>query len=265
MMQPELFERLQELAQTPRLLVASDYDGTLAEIVLTPAFAFPTTAAIRALRAAGELAATTTAIVSGRSLKDLSGFLGAERPHYLVGSHGAEWQSEGVVLATEQQDRLTDVATIISSIVNQGHGLSRELKPAGVALHFRGVAPSVAEAALVAAIERCGRVPGVNVRHGSEVVEFMVVEVNKADAVRRLRRTTGATGVIFVGDDLTDEDAFRTLSTGDLGIKVGPGETGAHFRVGSVPAVAAVLDAIGSLRREWAQRHLLPTGGHGLP
>lgn len=261
-MQPELLERLQALAQTPHLLVASDYDGTLAEIVATPAFAFPSTAAIRALRAVGEVAATTTAIVSGRSIKDLLDFLGAGRPEYLIGSHGAEWQREGVVLTTVQQNRLTDVAAIVSSIVNQGNGLSRELKPAGVALHFRRVVQPVAEAAVAAAIEQCGRVPGVNVRRGSEVVEFMVVEVNKGEALQRLKYVSGATGVFFIGDDLTDEDVFRTLSTDDLGIKVGPGETSAHFRIGGVPAVAAVLDAIGSLRREWVQRRLLPKGGH---
>ncbi len=88
-MDPELFDRLRTLARTRHLLVASDYDGTLAELVLTPAFAFPNTMAIKALCALGEAAATTTAIVSGRSLKDLSEFLGVERPDYLIGSHGA--------------------------------------------------------------------------------------------------------------------------------------------------------------------------------
>lgn len=259
-MQPELLDRLRALAHTPHLLVGSDYDGTLAEIVLTPEFALPSTAAIKALRALGEVASTTTAIVSGRSLKDLYDFLGAGRPDYLIGSHGAEWQRAGVVLTTEQQTRLNQVAAIVASIADQGSGLIREVKPAGVALHFRRAVQPVAEAAVLAAIEQCGKVPGVNVRRGSEVIEFMVVEVNKGDAVRRLRYVAGATGVFFIGDDLTDEDVFRTLSTDDLAVRVGPGETDAHFRIGGVAEVAALLSALGSMRRDWAQPDLLPRG-----
>ncbi len=162
---------------------------------------------------------------------------------------------------TEQQQRWTKVAAIVTSIVEQGDGLSRELKPAGVALHFRRVSPGVAEAALETAIERCGTVPGVNIRRGSEVIEFMVVEANKGDAVKRLKYVVGATGVVFIGDDLTDEDVFRTLSKDDLAVRVGPGETDAHFRVAGVAEVAALLSALSAMRRECAQRQLLPAEG----
>lgn len=258
-MQPDLLERIRTLARTPILLVGCDYDGTLAEIAPDPAMATPNVAALNSLRALAEIPWTRTAVVSGRSMKDLDLFLGSAGSELRVGSHGAEWCRTGVDLTPDQKSRLNQVAGVITSIVKDFRGLSCERKPAGVTLHVRVANRRVAEAAIAAAVACCGQLAGVHVRRGSEVVEFMVVEANKGDAMGRVKHATGATGVLFVGDDLTDEDVFKTLATDDVAIKVGPGSSAARHRVADVTQVAQVLDTLASLRRDWVNsRNLVP-------
>ncbi|MGQ0628814.1 MAG: trehalose-phosphatase [Phycisphaerales bacterium] len=252
-MHPDLRSRLECLARTPLLLVACDYDGTLAEIVQDPARATPDAAALVAFGSNHATPRTATAAVSGRSMADLRAFLGTQVPSYLVGSHGAEWQHAGVTLSIEERDRLVQVAGIIATIVDEQPGLRYELKPAGVALHVRQASRTIADAAVASAIDRCGGLPGVHIRHGSQVVEFMVVLANKGDAVKRVRHACGATGVLFIGDDITDEDVFRTLSGDDVSVKVGEGETVAGHRVGSIAEVAEVLGFIAAQRGAWAR------------
>lgn len=258
-MQPDLSSRLRMLARTPLLLVASDYDGTLADFVTDPARALPDVGALNAFRALQEVPWTSTAIVSGRSLSDLAGFLGDFAPSYMVGSHGAEWQHAGVPMTIDARDRLLQIAGVIGTIVGAHPGLRRELKPASVALHVREASEAIANAAIASAVDRCGALPGVHTRHGSRVVEFMVVSATNGDAATRARKDSGATGVLFIGDDATDEDVFKTLTGDDVTVKVGEGETAARHRVNGVAEVGEVLRFIAAERAAWARaRGLVP-------
>ncbi|NKW21571.1 trehalose-phosphatase, partial [Rhodococcus hoagii] len=87
----ELRRALSTVARTPRLLVASDYDGTMAPIVSDPEKAYPHAESVRALRALAGLAATTAAVISGRALKDLATLSRLPAEVQLVGSHGSEF------------------------------------------------------------------------------------------------------------------------------------------------------------------------------
>lgn len=261
-MQPDLKSRLETLARTPLLLVASDYDGTLADIVTDPALALPDVGALNAFRSLQDAPWTATAIVSGRPMSDLTKFLGESVPSYLAGSHGAEWQCSGVTLAIEERDRLLQVAGIIANIVEGQPGLRCELKPAGVALHVRAASGAIADEAITSAIERCGKLTGVHIRHGSQVVEFMVVSANKGDAVKRARHAAGSTGVLFIGDDITDEDVFKTLTGDNVSLKVGEGETTARHRVNSIAEVAEALRFIADQRAAWVNTRCLVPLGH---
>lgn len=258
-MQPDLRSRLEVLAQTPLLVVACDYDGTLAELVSDPALALPDVDALEALSSIQGVPWSATAIVSGRSISDLTELLGGCAPSLLVGSHGAEWRRSGVTLSAEERNLLVEVAEVVADIVNGQPGLRYELKPASVALHFRASPKPVADTAVRSALDRCGQLPGVHVRHGNQVVEFMVLSANKGDAVKHVRQASGATGVLFIGDDLTDEDAFTTLTGDDVSIKVGEGETTARHRVSGIADVAEVLRFIATQRAAWASaRCLIP-------
>ncbi len=55
--------------------------------------------------------------------------------------------------------------------------------------------------------------------------------------------------MLFAGDDVTDEDALRSLGAGDLGVRIGGGETAATLRVDDIAAFVTVLEQIARLRR----------------
>ena len=83
----------------------------------------------------------------------------------------------------------------------------------------------------------------------AEVLELAVVETSKGTALDVLRKRTGADAVLFAGDDVTDEKAFAVLRPGDLGVKVGPGETAAEYRVDDPEQMVALLALLSEERR----------------
>ncbi len=83
------------------------------------------------------------------------------------------------------------------------------------------------------------------------VVELAVIDADKGSAIERLRRESGADVVLFVGDDVTDEDAFAVLGAADIGIKVGEGTTLATYRVADTDETADLLNLLVELRTAW--------------
>lgn len=258
---------LDDLALTPRLLVALDFDGTLAPLVDEPLTArmLPEAAeAVAALVAAPE---TTVAFVSGRSLADLRHIAEHDDASAiaLAGSHGAQWWHPRGMVQNEAGDAvLTDaVATptlaeetlrdelrgAAEAAVADIDGAWIEPKTFGFGVHSRLVDPArAADAhervdALIA-----DRAPGWRRRVGHSITEYAFRDEGKDTAVARLRALTRATGVLFAGDDVTDEDALRSLEPGDVGIRVGAGETAATVRVADERELAGVLRALAHRR-----------------
>ncbi len=93
----ELRRALVQLARTPRLLVACDYDGTLSPIVADPEQARPLPESVNALRSLASLSSTTVAVISGRALRDLATLSRLPSEVHLVGSHGSEVRAPGTV------------------------------------------------------------------------------------------------------------------------------------------------------------------------
>jgi trehalose-phosphatase len=129
-----------------------------------------------------------------------------------------------------------------------------ELKPTGFAFHYRNADQAAADAAVAELLATVQELNELHIRHGKKVIELSVVNMNKGQALLRLRRTLEATAVIFLGDDLTDEDVFTMLGPGDLGIKVGEGPTAAAHRVADTGAVGRLLARASALRRAWTAR-----------
>lgn len=264
-MTPELIERLKAIARTPLLLVACDFDGTLSELVADPSSACLHPRALAALDRCISMAWTSVAIISGRSLSDLRARLGELRPQFMAGSHGAEIADAGLELSSRQAESLDRLEQILDRIAHRVHGVRVEKKPASVVLHYREASRSDGLASAEAAISECASLPEVHVRHGSMVVEFMVVSASKGDTLHLARHRRGATGVIFIGDDVTDEDAFRSLSPHDLSVHVGDGQSIASHRVASVADVAELLDSLAVVRADWIRgRHMTPLEQCGL-
>lgn len=251
----DLPTRLVELAHTPVLLVATDFDGTLAPIVSEPSLAKPNRKAIAALHSLAMMPQTHAAVISGRALHDLTALSGASKAIHLVGSHGCEFDSDfgrGLDPAlAELRDRILRELTAIADAES---GFLVETKPASVALHYRNASELSSERAIARISRGSARDHRVQVKHGKKVVEFSVVKSDKGTGLAAIRRRVGATAVLFMGDDRTDEDAFSMLRSSDVAVKVGEGPTGARFRVSDCTEVAEVLASLSALREEWSTR-----------
>ncbi|MCG8915298.1 trehalose-phosphatase [Actinokineospora sp. PR83] len=248
----ELRRAIVQLARTPRLLVACDYDGTLAPIVEDPEKARPHTESVGALRSLAGLHETTTAVISGRALRDLATLSRLPSEVHLVGSHGSEFDV-GFVHALDAAARELHqrVEAELDKLVDGAVGVQLEVKPASIAVHVRRTDPETAERVL--GLVRSGPCTwaGVQVTEGKAVVELAVVQTDKGHALDVLRHQVGATAAIFVGDDVTDEKAFARLSGPDLGVKVGEGESLAGYRIADPVAVAKMLAFLLEERRNW--------------
>lgn len=242
----DLHAALAELAAAPRLLVALDFDGVLAPLVDVPSDSRPLPAAAAALNVLAALPETTVALVSGRGLADLAAVSGFGPPIRLVGSHGGEFDDGGAVLDDVQRARLDALTAELETLVEGGVRL--EHKPAGVAVHVRNVAPDVATRVLDAVRAGPAARPGIDATPGKNVLDLAVLQVNKGLAVDVLRDRLGADAVLFAGDDVTDETAFAVLRDGDVGVKVGDGDTAAAHRVAGPPDIADLLEHLAALR-----------------
>jgi len=248
----EFQTRLAKLARTPVLLVATDYDGTLAPIVSNPVDARPYREGIVALRNLAALANTQVSVISGRSLSDLAQLSGAPDNVHLVGSHGSEFDPGFSARMTDSERELhARLVTDLESIALNDTGLAVETKPASIAFHYRNAEELVASDAVRAILEGPAKAPGVQMRTGKKVIELSVVPTDKGHALESLRRRFGATAAIFIGDDVTDEDAFKTLSGPDMAIKVGTGESVAAFRLDGPKQVARMLARLAEEREAW--------------
>ncbi|HUQ54364.1 trehalose-phosphatase, partial [Lentzea sp.] len=223
----ELRRAIVQLARTPRLLVASDYDGTLAPIVADPEQARPLPESVNALRSLASLHETTSAVISGRALRDLATLSRLPGEVHLVGSHGSEFDVGFVhALDADAKALLRRLEAALEEIADGQEGVQLEVKPASVAVHVRRAASEAIGEAVLSAV-RSGPCTweGVQVTEGKAVIELAVVETNKGQALDILRHQVGATAAIFLGDDVTDEKAFARLSGPDVGIRVGAGES----------------------------------------
>ncbi|MEV7973788.1 trehalose-phosphatase [Cellulomonas sp. NPDC089187] len=236
----------------PPLLVALDFDGTLAPLQDDPEQSRMSEAA------AGALATLVTrpdrvrvALVSGRALGDLYRLAAPPVGTVLIGSHGAEralvaehgLDRQDIRLTPEQADTLDALGSRMQSVARGRDGVWVETKPAAVVVHTRLAEESVRAQAEAEALT-IGHELGSAVLHGKNVVEVSVLTADKGSAVTSLRMELGAGAVLYAGDDVTDEHAFAALGPEDIGVKVGEGRTVAAHRVAGTDAMTALLVAL---------------------
>lgn len=247
-MTPDLRAAIGRIAAVPTLLVSTDYDGVLAPIVNDPATAYPLPAAVDALRELTALPSTSVALLSGRALTDLSRLSGLGGEALLVGTHGVEFD-DGFAIPPEAAALRTQLIGELRPMVAAVPGAALEEKIASAAVHVRNADPDAGEKLLAGVADGPGSQPGVQSTAGKKVLELAVVETSKGTALDVLRDRTGADAVLFAGDDVTDEKAFAVLRPGDVGVKVGPGETAAQYRVGDPQQMVGVLTLLAEERR----------------
>jgi trehalose 6-phosphate phosphatase len=237
------------------LLVALDFDGTLAPLQDDPARSRILPDGVAPLAALVTHDGVDLALVSGRALHDLHALAEVPAGTYLIGSHGAErarvtrhgLDRDVVQLSDEQADRLAELGAQASGVARGRDGVWVETKPTAVVVHTRLAEPADAQAAEAAALALGERL-GSGVLHGKDVVEISVLHASKGEALTALRDELGARVVVYAGDDVTDEHAFEALGDRDVAIKVGTGETLARHRAADpqemVEALAALAAAL---------------------
>ncbi|WP_309232957.1 trehalose-phosphatase [Blastococcus sp. TML/C7B] len=218
--------------------MASDYDGVLAPLVDVPSEAVPQPGAAEALARLAAAPGVTVALVSGRGLADLQRTSGLTGELRWIGSHGAEFDGP---LTGELAERRDALAARFADLVAGTPGARLEVKPAAVAVHVRQVTDRPAAAALLAAAGALVD-PSLTVKPGKDVLEVAVTDADKGSALRRLAAELGAAGVLYLGDDVTDEDAFRALGADDVTVKIGEGVTAAAHRVPDPAAAVQLLE-----------------------
>jgi trehalose-phosphatase len=241
---------LRRFAARRPVLVALDFDGVLAPIVEVPSAARALPESAAAVQALSGRDGVTVALVSGRALYNLRTIAQPPPGAVLVASHGAELA--GAPPPDVPRDVLERVVAALEAVAADHPGTTLELKPASAVLHTRQAERDVAARATSAALQAARRIPEASVLHGKEVVEVVVVRADKGSAVLGLARRLDAAAVLYVGDDVTDEHAFRALAgrpggDDDVTVKVGPGETAAARRVAGPAEVTALLHRLASL------------------
>jgi trehalose 6-phosphate phosphatase len=235
-----------------RPVVFLDYDGTLTPIVEHPDDAVLSEPMRRALRALAET--HPVAIVSGRDRRDVAAKVALDEIYY-AGSHGfdiagpngfheergAEFRSMLEVAAVELDEQLAAMS-----------GAWVERKRYAVAVHYRQAAPDAEEAIRLIVEDLARRHPSLRASGGKKIFEVRPnLEWDKGRAVLWLQEALGLTGdefvPVYVGDDETDEDAFRVLEGGEgLGVVVDGSHrpTKASLALAGPDEVATFLDRL---------------------
>jgi trehalose 6-phosphate phosphatase len=240
-----------ELEARPKpWLIGVDVDGTLSPIVPRPENARLAPGAADALHALATREDVWVVVVSGRPLDDLRHLFEIPKSVMLVGSHGAEFDlSAGLhehpqPKTTDEVERLRAVTVLLERAAASLPGGWVEHKPFAVALHYRLADPAAAAPVVAALDDELHARGDLTIHHGHMVLEVAVRRTSKDGAVRFLRERLHPATVVFIGDDDSDEHVMQHLEAGDLGVKVGGGETAAPHRLREPTEVVAFLAAL---------------------
>ncbi len=210
-----------------------DYDGTLTPIVNAPDMAI-LSKEIRALILRLK-EKTPVAIISGRSLEDVKLRVGIEDIIY-SGNHGAEiWDGEKTVINqdhTEKRAFLEELIGRLGAALARIHGVIIEDKGVTASIHFRMVKPrDLAEFLDLFARATEGSETSFRITSGKKVFEIRPLDIwNKGDAVNWINKNFyPGRKTIYIGDDTTDEDAYRAIKDGGLSLSVGTSPESDYF------------------------------------
>jgi trehalose 6-phosphate phosphatase len=248
-----------------RLAVFLDYDGTLTPIAARPEMAVLAEEMRETVRSLAELC--PVAIVSGRDRLDVEQLVQIESLIY-AGSHGFDIAGpEGGEIEFEQGSSflasLDQAEQAFSQELSAVTGARIERKKFSIAVHFRGVARQD-EARVEPIVDAVlARSPDLRKGLGKKVFELQPgIDWHKGKAVLWLLEALGLNAddvvPVYVGDDVTDEDAFRALASQTqhgIGIVVTetPRPTAAQYSLKSTDEVQTFLHQLSAMLRVTAQ------------
>ena len=225
------------------VLLAFDYDGVLAPLVKAPGGA----AMRRGTRALLVRLARLypVAVVSGRAWRDTRRLSEGVVPH-VVGNHGFELLRPLPVPAATLR-AVRGWRRQLEADLAEVPGIHFEDKRSTLAIHY-GLS-SAWRRAQEAVYQAANRLTGTRLVPGKKVLNVLPHDFpNKGDAVRALLARFGLSAALYLGDDVTDEDAFRLGSPLVLGVHVGPGPSLAPWKIARQERVDELLALLVALR-----------------
>jgi trehalose-phosphatase len=231
------------------VLIGLDVDGVLAPIVDHADDAVLLAGIADTLRDVAALPGVHVAVVSGRSLAGLEQF-GFGTDVDVIGSHGMETRDAAMAPLSDRERARLHALEEAAAVAAQraGAGAWVERKPASVVLHVRQADASAATSAIAGFADAVASIGDATSKRGSGVLEAFARHADKGTALVALGARLGVATTVFVGDDITDEDAFAQLSPGDVAIKVGDAPTIAPHRLRDPDAVLEFLRTLGDAR-----------------
>jgi trehalose-phosphatase len=252
---PSALEHVQEIARSgDRLAVFLDYDGTLTPIVSHPEDAWLSDSMRQTLRSLA--ARVPVAILSGRDLDDVRGRVLVDGIVY-AGSHGFDIAGAGGLrreLGAAYLPVLEIAERELREALDEITGAQLERKHFSVAAHYRNVSENDVFKVAVAVDAVAARHRELRRINGKKVYELLPdIDWNKGKAVLWLLETLelkrGSALPIFIGDDRTDEDAFRALEKRGVAVLVSeqPQVTAASYCLNNPEEVECFLQKITDL------------------
>ncbi len=230
-----------------KVLVAFDYDGVLAPLVTEPSGAHMRTVTRSLLRRV--IDRYPVAVVSGRAWRDVATFVDGLSPT-IVGNHGFELGRPVPVPASVAR-KVRGWRRRLERALAGVEGVHFEDKRSTLAVHY-GLSHAWRRAEK-AVYEAANQLEGTRLIPGKKVLNVLPHDFpSKGDAVRTLIARLGCDGAVYVGDDVTDEDAFAVGPPLVFGVHVGKGPSLAPWRLpeqADVDRLLRVLIAARATRR----------------
>ena len=259
----QVYSQVKELVATRRPVVFLDFDGTLSDITAHPDSATLVDGAAEALRALAEQC--PVAVISGRDLADVRERVKVDEVWY-AGSHGLELMAPDGTYhenagAADLIGTLARAACRLAEMIGDISGIELEHKRFAVAVHYRNADPADIDR-VTAAVRSLGRSEGLRTTAGRKVIElrpnlywekgttlnWLLERIHASDCA------TDAASVlpIYIGDDITDEDAFDAVQFDGVGIVVRHNEHGDRPSAAmfSLESPSTVVEFIGRLARD---------------
>ncbi|MEW6424671.1 MAG: trehalose-phosphatase [Bacillota bacterium] len=244
----------EKVAEHEKVLLMMDYDGTLVPIAPTPGQARPAGKLLKILAQLAQRPEYRLAVLSGRRLEELGELLPVPGL-YLAGVHGAAIKKpDGAVVpllkGTDTEKVIAELSALATGLMGGRPGFLVENKRYALAIHYRLAGAAAAGEVLPAFIkesEKLRRQFALELLEGKEILEVRPKGLHKGEPVSWLKKNFPGYFSAFLGDDTTDEDAFRDLkkNTG-LGILVSehPRPSNARLRLKSPAEVRQFLELL---------------------
>jgi len=251
----ERWDAISSGCEGKRIAVFLDYDGTLTPIVARPELAQISAAMRTVLHGLANVCPTI--IVSGRGREDVSGLVGLDNLYY-AGSHGFDIAGPAGTtvrheIGAEYRPVLEEVAHGFAEQFSDIEGALIEDKKFSIAVHYRLVGDEDVPRMEHAVDQAVAQHPQLKKSHGKKVFEVRPrIEWDKGKAVLwllgALHLDSPEVVPLYVGDDVTDEDAFAALRDRGLGILVAetPRETHATLSLRDTDEVGRFLRMVSS-------------------